>query len=210
MSQNDATFRLDPENPAELPALAPGILAMGPQQVQAMAETSWAVGDHLAACQLATALTETWPTHIQGWELLHELYWQLGEDLIALEILRRAVRTVGPRPELMNRMGVHCHELGEVETAVEAFRTAVAPMRDTFLNLAQCLMAQGEHAEAQELLRVVVRQAPLDLEARCLLARAAQGSDDRPLALASLAEAQRIDAEDLRVARLERDLLLAS
>lgn len=210
MSHIEAPVQLDMAALAAMPPVDAAVLALGPVEVQAMAEAAREEGDLLAACQLATALTETWPTHQMGWELLHDLYWKLEEDTIALSILRRAIRILGPRVELMNRMGVHCHELGETETAVEAFRAAIAPMRDTFLNLAQCLMGRGEHHEAQELLRVVVRQSPLDLEARCMMARSAQAMKDKGLALASLEAAKRIDAEDLQVARLERDLMMAS
>jgi tetratricopeptide (TPR) repeat protein len=133
--------------------------------------------------------------------------WQLGLRAFregrmreAMDRLRAAAndreRTVmqAVRFQTLAFLGAALYALGNSQEAVSAFEDAIrlapkpGPPADLNVNLANAYLAIGRRDDAQKSLQVALKTAPGHVEARMMLQRLENSSDDQPVAGAVLGE----------------------
>lgn len=92
-------------------------------------------GDHEAAVEHLTALTENAPEFAEGWNARAAAYFAMGEYGLSIEDIARTL-TLNPRHfAAMTGLGRIFEQLGEEESALRAYRAALAvhPRIDTLM-----------------------------------------------------------------------------
>ncbi|RME98197.1 MAG: hypothetical protein D6773_14785, partial [Alphaproteobacteria bacterium] len=101
------------------------------QALRIKAASEFGLGDLTAAQQTTQDLLKLAPDFAQGHLLLSEILRMSGRHMACANALKAALRLLGPRPDILLKLGLALHEAGQVEAAAQCHSLLLAIDNDT-------------------------------------------------------------------------------
>ncbi len=181
----------------------------------ALANAYYADGKYVIALQEVERVLELAPKNADALGLRGLAQWQLGEQALALDSLRQALRANPGNAALQNNLGWMMCESGNAAQGLVYLDSALSQRRysspaNAAMNAGQCSLHLGDSGRAETYFRRALELAPSMAPAHAQLARLAVARGDYAAARASMLAfigSGQASAEDYAIAvRIERQL----
>ena len=141
-----------------------GIPVKGPSDVEVNHLLQYAqTGRHEEAKVMALSITERFPRHPFGWEVLGFLFAKEGEKTHALNACQKAMELAPQDANAHCNLGLAYQKVGRLEKAESSYRQAIKLQRDyveAHYNLANSLRELGKLEEAEASYRQALALKP--------------------------------------------------